>query len=261
MWDRSMGTIHSRSSRTVRFSLAAGRSPASNFPGQNADGSFDSTFGGDGTISTNFSDRANVNSIAVQSDGKVIAAGYATGLTVDFALVRYNTDGSVDTSFGTDGKVIRDLGNQPASATSVVVQSDGKLVVAGQANVGLNSDFAIARYNADGSLDVSFGGTGKVTTPVVVDKGDYVQAVAVHSNGKIVAAGHTENSSGSTDIAVARYNSDGSLDTSFDGDGKVTTNLSGSDFDFAAAVAILPDEKILVVGRANQDFAAYPIQH
>ena len=105
-------------------------------------------------------------SVAIQSDGKIVAAGYSyNGSNNDFALVRYNTDGSLDTSFDSDGKVTTAIGSGNDYAYSVAIQSDGKIVAAGQYN-GSNDDFALVRYNTDGSLDTNFDSDGKVTTAI-----------------------------------------------------------------------------------------------
>ena len=104
-------------------------------------------------------------SVAIQSDGKIVAAGDSNnGSNSDFALVRYNTDGSLDTSFDSDGKVTTAIGSGTDEAYSVAIQSDGKIVAAGYSNNGSNNDFALVRYNTDGSLDTSFDSDGKVTT-------------------------------------------------------------------------------------------------
>ena len=104
-------------------------------------------------------------SVAIQSDGKIVAAGYSNnGSNWDFALVRYNTDGSLDTNFDSDGKVTTAIGSGNDYAWSVTIQSDGKIVAAGDSNNGSNNDFALVRYNTDGSLDTSFDSDGKVTT-------------------------------------------------------------------------------------------------
>ncbi len=106
--------------------------------------------------------RLGINSVAIQSDGKIVAAGYISGHL--FALARYNADGSLDTSFGSGG-IVTTLFSAFAGANSVAIQSDGKIVVAGGASNGGASKFALARYNQNGSLDASFGKGGKVTTP------------------------------------------------------------------------------------------------
>ena len=143
-------------------------------------------------------------SVAVQSDGKIVAAGYSdNGSNDDFALARYNTDGSLDATFGSGGKVATPVGSSNDYAYSVAIQSDGKIVAAGLSSNGSNDDFALARYDSDGSLDTGFGTGGKVTT-AIGSAGDYALSVAIQSDGKIVAAGYSDNGS-NYDFALARY--------------------------------------------------------
>jgi uncharacterized delta-60 repeat protein len=101
----------------------------------------------------------------------------------DFAIVRYNTDGSLDSTFGTGGKLTTPIGSGDDNADSVVLQSDGKIVVAGDSGNGSNSDFAVLRYNSGGSLDTTFGTGGKVTTPIGSGN-DYASDVVLQSDGK-----------------------------------------------------------------------------
>jgi uncharacterized delta-60 repeat protein len=120
----------------------------------------------------------------------VVAGDSNNGSNNDFALVRYNTDGSLDTSFDSDGKVTTAIGSGNDVAYSVAIQSDGKIVVAGYSYIGSNNDFALVRYNTDGSLDTSFDSDGKVTT-AIGGSDDYAKSVAIQSDGKIVAAGYS----------------------------------------------------------------------
>jgi len=128
--------------------------------------------------------------------------------------------GSLDSSFGSDGKVITVFGTSNESANSIAIQSNGKIVVAGSSSNGTNNEFTVARYNTDGSLDSSFHSDGKVTTTIGSNAEAY--SVAIQSDGKIVVAGNAIIG-GRDEIAVARYNTDGSLDSSFDSDGVTTT--------------------------------------
>ena len=124
-----------------------------------------------------------------------------------------NADGSLDTSFDTDGKVTTDFGSSGDVAQSVAIQSDGKIVAAGYSNNGSDDEFALARYNTDGSLDTSFDTDGKVTT-AIGSASDGAYSVAIQSDGKIVAAGSSYTGSedeGYDVFALARYNTDGSL--------------------------------------------------
>ncbi|WP_165914477.1 delta-60 repeat domain-containing protein [Streptomyces sp. AcE210] len=210
----------------------------------NTDGSLDTSFDTDGKVTTDFGGTEEAFGVAVQTDGKIITAG-RTSVGDDFALARYTTDGSLDTSFDTDGKVTTDFGGME-EARGVVLQADGKLIASGFTSSGGNFDFALARFNTDGSLDTSFDTDGKVTT----DFGGTDQAfgVAVQTDGKIVTVGDSSVGGG---FALARFNTDGSLDTSFDTDGKVSTDFGLE----ALGVALQTDGKIVAVGRTNNQFA------
>jgi len=221
-------------------------------------GSLDTSFSTDGKVTTAFGTSNDVaTSVAIQSDGKIVAAGYSyNGANYDFALVRYNMDGSLDSTFGTGGKVTTAFGTGDDGAKSVAIQSDGKIVAAGYSDNGANYDFALVRYNTDGSLDSTFGTGGKVTTAVGTGT-DNAKSVAIQSDGKIVAAGYSYNGA-NFDFALVRYNTDGSLDSTFGTGGKVTTAF-GTSNDEAYSVAIQSDGKIVAAGSsnngANYDFA------
>ena len=219
----------------------------------NADGSLDTTFSGDGRATLDFAGGLDeARAVAIQPDGKIVAAGVAhdaSQIRLDFALARYNPDGSLDTSFDGDGKVTIAFGaNNITSADAVAIQPDGKIVAAGQAQVPpTGADFALARFNADGSLDTSFDGDGKVLTDFA-GQPDIVRGMVLQTDGKIVVAGYADTSGGDRDFGLARYNPDGSLDTSFDGDGKVTTSFGGAGYEAADAVAIQVNGKIVAAG-------------
>jgi uncharacterized delta-60 repeat protein len=211
----------------------------------NTDGSLDSTFDGDGMVTIGFAGIHDfANGLAIQGDGKIIAAGSAGA---DFALIRFNSDGSRDLTFDGDGVVVTDFAGGSDSAEAVAIQADGKIVAAGSVAVP-NTDFGLARYNTDGSLDSTFDNDGKVTTDFAADRDDAF-AVAIQADGKIVAAGGAAVSF-NFDFALARYNPDGSLDSTFDGDGKLTTDFDGDDDD-AFGVVIQRDGKIVAAGRAS----------
>jgi uncharacterized delta-60 repeat protein len=220
-----------------------------------ADGMLDTTFNGTGIVITPGGAAA---AIALQSDGKIVLAGSAPNDTdEDFALVRYNSDGSLDTSFNGTGRVLTPFALLHDYAAAVAMQPDGRIVAAGiTAYNWLSAQFALARYNTDGSLDTSFNGTGTVMTAVGATN-DGANSVAIGPDGKIVAGGFTTTNPGNdADFAVVRYNTDGTLDTSLNGSGKVTTNL-GAD-DRINAVAIQTDGKIVGAGYAStpyRDFA------
>ncbi len=202
--------------------------------------------------------------LAIVSGGKIVVAGVTgTNAAANFALARLNANGSLDTTFGTAGKVTADFAGNDDEAGSMVVQPDGKIIVAGFAWVGSNRDFAAVRYNIDGSLDPSFGVGGKVTTPIG-QSDDYGGAVALQSDGKIVLAGKATKVNSYADLAAVRYNPNGSLDNSFGTGGKVITTVSTFNDSGASDVLIQPDGKIVVVGPTgfgtNSDFTVVRYQ-
>jgi uncharacterized delta-60 repeat protein len=220
----------------------------------NSDGSLDSTFGNSGKVVSSvnsFDDWARA--VSIQTDGKIVVAGYCSnGADFDFCAVRYNANGGLDTTFGSLGKVLTNFGSQSNdTAWDMTIQSDGKIVLVGSCN---NDIFSAARYNADGSLDADFGTNGILTT--AIRDMDIAQSVAVQTNGKIVVAGKSWKDS-FYDFAVVRYNSDGSIDTSFGG-GEITTGIGSFD-DEAYAVVLQADGKIVAAGSTyngtNSDFA------
>lgn len=216
----------------------------------NSDGSLDTNFNGAGYVTTGFGTvNDNAESIAVQSDGKIVLAGYThNGSDDDFALVRYTSAGALDTTFNGTGKVTTAIGSDHDIAWSVALQSDNKIVAAGYSKNSTDNDFAVVRYTDAGALDTSFGTGGKVITPIGPGD-DNGLSVAMQSDGKIVVAGHSYSGS-KYDVAVVRYDSAGTLDTSFNGSGKVTTTV-GTEMDAGQSVAIQSDGKIVVAGYSN----------
>jgi uncharacterized delta-60 repeat protein len=232
----------------------------------NNDGSLDTAFGGTGMVITDiggsqYGSGDAAESVAIQSDGKILAAGYANPLgqnNSDFALVRYNTNGTLDNSFNGTGKVTTDFGSNGDIAYSMAIQSDGKILLAGQTGTYPSTDFALARYNTNGSQDTATfgGGAGKVTTNIGGD--DPGRSVAIQSDGKIVTAGYT-NVGGSLDFAIARYSTTGVLDTStFGTNGKVITDFGGGP-DTAQSVAIQSDGKIVVAGHGGVTHTSFAV--
>jgi uncharacterized delta-60 repeat protein len=231
---------------TVLFLLAA-LSPINKVYAQ--DGSLDASFDLDGIATTTIlSSVNNVNAMAVQSDGKIVLVGYTNGGSYDyFALVRLNTNGSLDNTFDGDGKVISPVGSWGDRATAVAIQSDGKIVVAGASSTGSSGVIALARYNTDGSFDASFG----VVNTVIGGQNDIAYAMALQSDGKIVVAGSSYNTSTSiNEMVVTRYKTNGVIDSTFDADGIVITPI-GTQGSSASAVVIQSDGKIAVTGSAN----------
>ena len=208
-------------------------------------GTSDLTLNGTGTASAGIS--GSVERMAIQSDGKVIVAGAKSngaGNGSDIVIVRYNLNGSLDTTFGGTGIVISDFVFSEA-ATGIAVQQDGKIVVAAISVTGAQgsgSKLAVMRYNSDGSLDTSFNGTGRVA-----DIGDAnANAVTIQTDGKIVVVGDSVRAPNRRNIEVVRYNSDGSPDASFSQDGRVTTEFR--DHGVSYDVALQRDGKIVIAG-------------
>ena len=224
----------------------------------NANGTLDGGFDGDGRVYTRIGSASNGYSVTIQNDGKIVAGGLSWP-NGNFALARYNTNGSLDSSFGNLGKVTTDFDGRFDWGRSLVLQSDGKIVLAGHsANAG-NDDFAIARYNVNGTLDSTFGGgSGKAITSIGAGD-DFGYSVALQADGRIVVAGHVFNANGNYDIALVRYTSDGTLDSSFGGGDGIITTPTGSTYDVRVGVAVQNDGKILVAGDSsngsNADFA------
>ncbi len=185
----------------------------------NADGSLDTSFSGDGLVTTSFGGTNNYGwDVAVQSDGAIVVAGSSSaGGTLDFAVARFDSSGNLDTTFSGDGLLTTPIGAGTDQAQSVTIQADGKLLVAGYSHNGTDNDFAVVRYNTNGTLDTSFSGDGKLTTDF--GAADTGQSITLQSDGKFLVSGNAWNGS-SYDFAVVRYNSDGSLDTTFSADGK-----------------------------------------
>jgi uncharacterized delta-60 repeat protein len=215
------------------------------------DGALDLSFDNDGFVTTTIgADNDVVNSIAIQSDGKMVVAGYSSnGPFEDFTILRYNTDGSLDQSFGTDGIVITNIVPYQEAATSVALQNDGKIVAVGYISIADSFDFVVVRYNTDGSLDTTFDNDGIVTTSIGVGN-DLAVSMIIQDDGKIVSAGESSNGD-NDDIALIRYNTDGSLDTSFGDDGIVTTDIDNTD-NVGVSIALQSEGKIVVAGVITQ---------
>jgi uncharacterized delta-60 repeat protein len=228
----------------------------------NSNGTLDNTFGSGGKVLTDLGTSSSnstsdaARSVAIQNDGKIVVGGYTenayTPGTSNFALVRYNNNGTLDGNFGSGGKIITDFGGERDIVNSIAIQNDGRIIAAGSTDIDFgastyNYDFAIARYNTDGSLDNNFDADGKLTTEFFGSLDDGAASVLVQTDGKIVAAGTTNV--GNYQFALVRYNSDGSLDNTFDSDGKVTTLIGNSSQGSSACLQV--DGKILVAGYSS----------
>ena len=220
-------------------------------------GSLDLTFGGIGYVTTKLSVNDKCYALAIQNDQKIVAVGCAVGDNIDFATVRYNTNGTVDSSFGTNGRIITPvLPFYVDIARAVAIQTNGKILVAGESSSGSISDFSIIRYNLNGTLDSSFGTGGEVTVDLN-NTVDMVRSLALQSDGKIIVIGYAFTST-VPDIGIIRCNSDGSLDNTFGTNGRVITHLGNSSTHTQTeCVVIQPDGKIIVATNptiSNCDF-------
>jgi uncharacterized delta-60 repeat protein len=222
------------------------------------EGALDQTFGAGGMAVNYFPGRdALVEAVAIQPDGKIVAAGFlepdTTLIPYELVLARYNPNGSLDLSFGANGMVT----DEHFAGFGVAIQPDGKLVVAGMSNAsGPVSLFALARFNSDGSPDTSFGSDGKVLTdfggvPITGANGVAFTPLIL-PNGKIVAGGTVSKADGKEAIALVRYTPEGSLDTSFGTGGKISTDFS---YQNAAArtFCMQVDRKIVASGGVGID--------
>jgi uncharacterized delta-60 repeat protein len=236
-----------------------------------SNGNLDTAFDGDGIANTTVgSGNAQAFAVIQQADNKLVVVGRALNSnaqpTGDFAVVRYNPNGSLDTSFSDDGIVLTPPHSTTASdvfedrAHAVIETPEHKLVVAGFSGTATDSDFAMVRYNQNGSLDLNFspiGQAGKVTSDFGNHGNDAIFSMIQQADGKLFVAGFSNNGT-SDDFAVARYNADGSFDTTFNSDGKQRNSLSAGD-DQGLSVIQQTDGKYLVAGystaNGNEDIA------
>lgn len=218
------------------------------------DGSLDGSFG-NGGIATASMGTANTRAFAVlaHSDGTVWVAGYTTlpgSDKEDFAMVRFRSNGELYSVFGSGGGLLTDISNDTDKAYAIIKQTDGKIVLLGEANVDVNGvrsrDFAVVRYSTSGKLDSYFSRDGKQTTSFAINDDAVARAAIQQKDGKLVVVGSSDDGV-DRDVAVVRYLQNGDLDSSFSGDGKVLTDFGGSD-DVATGVVQQYDGKLLVSG-------------
>jgi uncharacterized delta-60 repeat protein len=220
-----------------------------------ADGDLDTTFDGDGVVITdNGNTSEGIVDLLIQPDRKIIAVGYSinnSGMSRQSVIIRYNSDGSLDSTFGAGGKVF--IPSSSPLSSEMALQPDGKIVFVGTIGASPNSEFYVARLNADGSFDAAFNGTGAVTLDLRGTT-DFASSVKIQPDGKIVIGGVSHKTSQivsiapPTDFTIVRLNTDGSLDTTFDGDGKVFTSVQ--EVAGISSLAIQPDGKIVAAGEA-----------
>jgi len=270
----------------------------------NTDGGLDTSFGTAGITEKDWgavSLNEEIRGLALQPNGKIVGAGVAVGADDDFGVVRLNTDGTLDTTFDSDGFLNTDISGNNDEAEDLVIQSNGKILLAGKTHNGTDFDVALTRYESNGFLDTSFGTGGIVKNIIgglneeihgivlltsqkiliaggdgfdviilkldtdgsldttfdldgwlIIDLGatnmDLARDIILTSSGQFYICGEVDNGI-DTDILVARFNSDGTLDTAFDIDGKAIIDITGNDIAFALIEQ--PDGKIVVAGQAN----------
>lgn len=225
-----------------------------------ANGSLDTTFNKTGYVQTNVSGSGNneANSLVLQPDGKIVVAGRTvSGSNYVSAIVRYTASGALDATWGKKGIDILSIGASGSWFNAVALEN-GQVVAAGQAAAANSvSGFDLARFTATGALDPSFGANGIVMTPPAGDAGDSAHALAVQADGKLVVGGEVDNNvtDGNGNVyvvssfALGRYNTDGTLDTSFNGTGRVTLPPGNIQTNLFTAVLYQPaDGKIVAVG-------------
>ncbi|HEY0545980.1 MAG TPA: FG-GAP-like repeat-containing protein [Pyrinomonadaceae bacterium] len=222
----------------------------------NSNGILDSAFGSGGIVQVSFPDHPGQyiysTAVALQPDGKIVVGGFiSTGSAntgIDYGLARYNSNGSLDTAFGVGGAVFTSFSNNDDRLEDIALQADGKIVCVGSSYYLNNQpqyELSMIRYNSDGTVDSSFGNSGKVVSSTTY--GESVYTVDVQADGKIVASGYIINLNTIFDFLIARYNGNGSVDTSF-GNGGATSIDFGTTQDVARQFAFQPDGKIVVTG-------------
>lgn len=211
----------------------------------NADGSLDTSFGNSGSATLSVGSQTNFFAVAIDSSGKILAAGEATdtnGNTIA-VLARFTSGGALDTTFGSNGEVV--LASRPGSEFHALqVQSDGKIVAGGWVPNGQSTNSLLRRYNADGSLDTSFGTGGEAAA-----SSGYVYSIALQSDGKVLTGAW-----GSGNFIVSRYNVDGSVDTSFGTSGVVTTSIGNTTQ--LQRLLLRPSGKIVAVGYTSIPYSS-----
>ena len=227
-----------------------------------ADGGIDSSFGNNGIVLTQTGLVSSVTSLALQSNNKIVASGYTflNDSTIYFTVLRYNADGTSDASFGNAGVVLVDVENS-SYTYNVAINAIGKIIISGYSKLNNNMGVALVQLNTDGSLDTSFGNGGLSIHHFTESADVEAWAMAMQADGKIVTTGLIyDNILEYNKIAVIRFNTDGSLDPSFatGGIAKISVSSGSANHDdFANAIAIQPDGKIIIAG----DSYISPITH
>ena len=224
------------------------------------DGSLDITFDNNGIATTSIGTNSEALAIAIQADGKIVAAGMSSIVNNQnvITLTRYNTNGSLDNSFGNAGIVTTSIGTN-SGAFAIAIQADGKIVAAGGSQVDFDTEvFTLTRFNTNGTLDNTFGNAGIVTT--AIQETCFVSAIAIQADGKIVAAGVSQESFAPYVFTLTRYNTNGSLDLTFNLDGIVTTPIgTSSGGAMVGGIAIQDDGKIVIAGKTYNGSTSFSV--
>jgi uncharacterized delta-60 repeat protein len=224
----------------------------------NTNGTLDTTFDGDGEAVTVFQANDRAYGVKLQADGKIVVSG-STNNNGAMALARYKTDGGLDETFDTDGKVTTSFPSSTALAYNLAIQPNGKIIAAGYART-LHTDAALVRYNTDGSLDTTFGNNGSTTFGTTSNEIFW----DIHLKGdKIIGTGNRTlvSPAGPDDFMMVRYNGNGTIDSNFGTSGVIYTDFNNTR-DLGLTSAVQPDGKIVIAGYStpvatfNPDFAA-----
>jgi uncharacterized delta-60 repeat protein len=224
----------------------------------NSNGSLDTTFSGDGKLLTNFGAASNVEDVAIQPDGKIVAGGMRClggsfpDQPCDVAVARYNANGALDTTFSGDGRVVTDFGGLSNGFWGgLAIQTDGKIVMSGWVWNGTHSDFVVYRYNPNGALDPTFSGDGRARVNFGAGPVDWADDLALQADGKILVSGFACDNINfeNCDFAIARLNTNGALDTTFSVDGKQLIDFGANDF--SDSIALQPNGRIILAGTGS----------
>jgi uncharacterized delta-60 repeat protein len=220
----------------------------------NQNGTIDHSFGGKGYVITDFGGNDIATCVAIQKDGKIIVGGYSgqSSFNNNFAISRFTTDGNLDLTFNSNGKLLTSFSTYDAHLFSIVLQPDGKILAGGdfdKSNQLFAFDFVVARYNTDGSFDNSFGNNGWINTDLGFN--ERIFALALQPDGKIVGGGLASVYINYTRFALVRYNSNGTLDNTFNGSGTAILSTRQSP-EYVRAIAIQPDGAILAAGESSR---------
>jgi uncharacterized delta-60 repeat protein len=221
----------------------------------NSEGFPDNTFGTDGKVTTQVGVSNDISySMELQTDGKILLGGTSyDGMLYDFAVVRYNADGTLDSTFDVDGKVLTSINSTSSMGYALTIQNDGKILLAGDYDNDTYHNFAVVRYNADGTLDHSFSMDGKSTITIDGEHTNYCDGMTLEQDGKIVVTGNSRITLGNDfDICLVRFNTDGSVDTSFGTNGSVLQDINDHSEDSPWSVVMQPDGRIVVAGIAGE---------